>query len=32
MNLIQGAGVIYKALKDNNPDYFKKIIKKKEQI
>jgi hypothetical protein len=29
MNLVQGAGVIYKCLKDNNPDYFKKIIKKK---
>lgn len=29
MNLVQGAGVIYKALKENNPEYFKKIIKKK---
>jgi len=29
MNLIQGAGVVYKALKENNPEYFKKIIKKK---
>ena len=29
MNLVQGAGVIYKTLKENNPKYFKKIIKKK---